>query len=139
SDADAGLDFTFVAVSPTSVDGRASIAAFGWLPMDVRRDKILEGEPAVIIQHPRGEVKRLCLFASELVDRLENYIHYTTDTDAGSSGSAVFNRSWQLVGLHHASTLTNDRHRGSPVVVNEGIRTSSIIGALRDDGETATG
>lgn len=139
SDSDAGFDFTFVGVSAKSVDRRASIESFGWLPLDSRRDKILEGEPAVIIQHPRGEVKRLCLFASELVDRLESYIHYTTDTDPGSSGSPVLNRSWQVIGLHHASTTTGDRRRGAPVVVNEGVRASTIIAALGAGGTKATG
>src|SRR5690606_13910087 len=47
---DDGLDFTVVAVRAASIDGSANIVDFGWLPMDERRDKILEGEPCVIIQ-----------------------------------------------------------------------------------------
>jgi endonuclease G len=126
-----GLDFTFVAVAHTSIDRTEQILTFGWLPMDERRDKILEGEPAVIIQHPRGDPKRLCLFAAELVDRPEDYIHYTTDTDGGASGSPVLNRGWLLIGLHHAATTTDKKRRGHPIVVNEGIRVSSMIQALR--------
>jgi len=127
-----GLDFTFIAVRPTSVDGSTSIDDFGWLPMDERRDKILEGEPCVIIQHPLGEPKQLCLFGSELVDRPEDFLQYTTDTDHGASGSPVHNRHWQLIGLHHASTTTDKPRRGRNMAVNEGIRVSSIIRALRD-------
>jgi endonuclease G len=127
-----GLDFTFVALQPTSVDGRGRIEDFGWLPMDERRDKILEGEPCVIIQHPLGEPKQICLFGSELVDRPDDYIQYMTDTDHGTSGSPVHNRHWQLIGLHHASTISNKRQRGRDLAVNEGIRVSSMIRALRD-------
>jgi len=126
-----GLDFTFVALEPTSLDGAHRIESFGWLPMDERTDKILEGEPAVVIQHPRGEPKRLCLFEAELVDRPENYIHYTTDTDGGASGSPVTNRGWLLIGLHHAAVTTDRVRRGHRIVVNEGIRVSSMLRALR--------
>jgi V8-like Glu-specific endopeptidase len=139
SDKDQGLDFTFVAVRPQSRAGGERVTTFGWLPMDERRDKILEGEPAAIIQHPRGETKRVALFAAELVDRFDDYIHYTTDTDGGSSGSPVLNRGWLLVGLHHASTFTNEERRGHRVVVNEGIRISSIIRALRAAATVAGG
>jgi endonuclease G len=134
-----GLDFTFVAVRPTSVDGKASIEEFGWLPMDERRDKILEGEPCVIIQHPLGEPKQICLFGSELVDRPDDFIQYMTDTDHGTSGSPVHNRHWQLIGLHHASTTTDKRRRGRNRAVNEGIRVSSMIRALRDGTHRVSG
>lgn len=130
SDADQGLDFTFVAVARKSTEG-VSIEQFGWLPMDDRIDKILVGEPAVIIQHPRGEPKRVCLFSAELVDKLDDYLHYTTDTDHGSSGSCVVNRSWQLVALHHASTESDSKKRGRPLTVNEGVRVSSILRKLQ--------
>lgn len=131
SDAETELDFTFVSTKPTSLRDSEPITSFGWLPMDERVNKILEGEPAVIIQHPRGNPKRVCLFSAELVDRLEDFLHYTTDTDGGSSGSPVFNRSWQLIGLHHAATRSDKARRGHQLVVNEGVRISRIIDALR--------
>jgi endonuclease G len=124
------LDYTFVAVASKS-DASTDIASFGWIPMLETVDKILVGEPAVIIQHPRGEMKRVCLFAAQLVDKLDDHLHYTTDTDHGSSGSCVVNRSWQLVALHHAATKTDRRRRGHDVVVNEGVRISSILRSLR--------
>lgn len=131
SDADSGLDFTFVAVQPESRREREPIATFGWLPLDERVNKILEGEPAVIIQHPRGNPKRVCLFAAELVDKLVDYLHYTTDTDGGSSGSPVMNRGWQVIALHHAAVTTDERRRGRNIVVNEGVRVSRIFETLR--------
>ena len=128
------LDFTLVAVRDVSQSGNQRLSQYGWIPLDPRIDKILIGEPIILIQHPRGELKRVCLFAAELVDKLEKHLHYTTDTDHGSSGSCAFNRSWQLVALHHASTTAPDSstYRGRPVIVNEGVRVSSIITALQD-------
>jgi endonuclease G len=126
------LDFTIVALRMGSSDGQ-EIARHGWLPMDERIDKILEGEPVVVIQHPLGREKRICLFNSELEFRApDNFIQYTTDTELGSSGSPAFNRHWQVVGLHHASVPTGDTRRAKPLMANEGVRVSSIIRALRE-------
>ena len=125
------LDFTLVAVRPQGTDG-TKISDYGWLPLDPRTNKILEGEPVVIIQHPGGDEKQICLFNSTLIDRLGDLLHYTTDTMPGSSGSPAFNRHWQLVALHHASTKTGQKHDGRDVVVNEGIRVSAIMQRLAD-------
>jgi V8-like Glu-specific endopeptidase len=38
-----------------------------------------------------------------LLDYDERFLHYRTSTDAGSSGSPVFDAQWDLIGLHHAS------------------------------------
>jgi endonuclease G len=129
SDAAAGLDFTLVAVKPSNSSGGV-LEGFGYIPLDPHIDKILIGEPAIIIQHPRGEQKRVCLFSAELVDKLDDYLHYMTDTDHGSSGSCVVNRSFQLVALHHASVPSGEQRRGHDWIVNEGIRVSSILNAL---------
>lgn len=129
SDVDA-YDFSFVAVQPRGLNGE-TLSDFGWLPLNPSTDKILEGEPVVIIQHPQGREKQLCLFHSELVDRVAQYIYYTTDTEVGSSGSPAFNRQWQLVGLHHASAPSGDVRRGNPVAANEGVRVSAILRSLQ--------
>lgn len=130
SDAEEGLDFAVVAVERQSMGGEADVQSLGWLPMDATIDKILVGEPAIVIQHPRGEPKRLCLFSAELVDKLPEYLHYTTDTDHGSSGSCVVNRSFQLVALHHAAVPSGEKRKGRETTVNEGVRVSSILRAL---------
>lgn len=132
SDADSGLDFTFVAVSARSMGGRQAINERGWIPLDPRIDKVLIGEPAIIVQHPRGELKRVAVFSAELVDKLDHYLHYTSDTDGGASGSCVMNRSWQFVALHHAATKSDRKRRGHYEWVNEGIRASSILKALQE-------
>lgn len=130
-----GLDFTFVAVAPVGLGGEA-LDAQGWLPMDERPNKILEGQPIVIIQHPNGQMKAICLFNSVLVLRDKEpdhpFIVYTTDTASGTSGSPCFNRFWQVVGLHHASIMSGEEHNGKPVILNRGIRISSIFNALKN-------
>ena len=119
------LDYTLVAIQPSN-----ALTAFGWLPLDPRTDKILEGEPVVVVQHPQGREKQLCLFHSELVDRDGPYIYYTTDTEIGSSGSSAFNRNWQVFGLHHALAATERTAKGA-VHANEGIRVSAMVADLQ--------
>jgi len=86
----------------------------------------------VIIQHPEGREKQVCLFHSEMVDRVDQYIYYTTDTEIGSSGSPALNRQWQPVGLHHASAPSGDKKRGVQTAANEGVRISAILSALQN-------
>lgn len=124
------FDFSFVAVQRAGLGGE-DLTAFGWLPLYPSRDKILEGEPVVIIQHPQGREKSLCLFHSEMVDRHEQFIYYTTDTEVGSSGSPGFNRQWQLVALHHASTPSGATRRGVATAANEGVRISAVLQGLQ--------
>ncbi|MEY9284137.1 endonuclease G [Bradyrhizobium yuanmingense] len=128
------LDFTFVSVNKRGLKDE-NLAEQGWIPMDERPNKILEGQPIIIIQHPNGLMKSLCLFDSVLAfrdkDPAHPYILYTTDTDNGSSGSPAFNRFWQVVGLHHASVEDDKKHDGK-TILNRGIRISSIFAALKN-------
>lgn len=127
------FDFTIVAVSLVG-EGNESLEAFGWLPLDERPNKILDGQPVVVIQHPNGNMKAVCLFDSVCVFR-DNapdspFLLYTTDTEPGSSGSPAFNRFWQVIALHHASAPTGKIKAGEPEIMNRGIRVSSIFKAL---------
>ncbi|MEL7021915.1 MAG: trypsin-like peptidase domain-containing protein, partial [Bacteroidota bacterium] len=65
--------------------------------------------PVTIIQHPEGKVKRIALQANEVVGNKAQYLFYTTDTLAGSSGSPVFDRDWRVVAVHHAGSSFNNR------------------------------
>ncbi|MCW4462927.1 DNA/RNA non-specific endonuclease [Sphingomonas sp. BT-65] len=134
-------DFTLVAVRPTEDGGPGELAAQGWLPMDAKRHKILEGQPTIVLQHPDGQMKLICLFESQCVFRDDQapYILYTNDTDYGSSGSPVFNRYWQLVALHHAAIETGRMTKGRPELHNRGIRISAILKALETGIELSAG
>ncbi|MEW9597454.1 DNA/RNA non-specific endonuclease [Bacillus toyonensis] len=122
------LDFTLVAVEEVSADG-THLDNFGFLPLLPQKDKILKGEHVSIIQHPCGAPKAISLRANKVMDILDDYIHYETDTDEGSSGSAVFNDQWIVVALHHAGV--RDPNNREHFIANEGVRISSILQLIK--------
>jgi Trypsin-like peptidase domain/Effector-associated domain 1 len=54
-----------------------------------------------IIQHPRGGVKKIGMHHNIVRHVDDNVVQYWTDTEAGSSGSPVFDEHWNVVALHH--------------------------------------
>ena len=149
------LDFTVVAVQPTATDGAAPLATFGFLPLIGFEGKVLVDEYVAVIQHPGGAPKKIALRNNTVVDVFDDFLHYTTDTDRGASGSPVFNDQWQVVALHHAGVkkrdeagrmLAVDGSVWTPAmggdriayVANEGVRISSIVANLRAVGESGT-
>jgi hypothetical protein len=103
-----------------------------------RRLPIADGQQKVyIIGHPGGRSLALSLHDNLLLDHDgERLLHYRTPTEGGSSGSPVFNQQWDLIGLHHAGSLTMNRLRGQPATyaANEGIWIQRIIQAARAAG-----
>lgn len=96
---DGGLDYTFVWIDEA--------AATGATPLSMERAAfaIEPGEKAFIIHHPNGKPKRVSLDDTDVVAAHPDgpLIHYTTDTEPGSSGAPVLDRSGRLIALHHAS------------------------------------
>ncbi len=82
-----------------------------------------------IIQHPRGRRKEVVLQRNVLTHIYENAVRYTTDTEGGSSGSPVFNNTWDLLALHHAGGDYVEAER--IWINNEGMRIDSIVNDLR--------
>jgi endonuclease G len=99
------LDYCFVAVQPTDVTGKESLASIGYLYLDKGLGKIGDKnvERLNIIHHPQGDFKQISIRENLFVDIDKTKIFYETDTAQGSSGSPVFNDQWQVVGLHHRS------------------------------------
>lgn len=150
------LDFALVALSSASGDGQ-SVDQFGYLPLNPQPGKAFVGEYLTIIQHPRGERKQVCVRENKLLRMVEGspFIWYQTDTEGGSSGSPVFNNSWDVVALHHSGVPARDKNgqyltkpdkkgksgvwtRGMSEdqihwIANEGIRISAIIKFLREN------
>jgi endonuclease G len=146
------LDLAIVAVEPRSTDGKP-LDQYGWLKLNSQPGKAFVGEYLTIIQHPNGERKQICVRENKVLKYSENgpYIWYQTDTDAGASGSPVFNNSWDVVALHHSSVPKTRRIRGQDVwlarngqpwkaemgddqiawMANEGVRVSRIVEYLR--------
>jgi endonuclease G len=149
------LDFCLAAVSMRSVDGLRSLSEFGWLPLNPEPGKAFVGEYLTIVQHPKGERKQVCVRENKLLkyDPAGNSVWYMTDTVPGSSGSPVFNGSWQVVALHHSGVPKTD-NKGRWLTTdgkvwdasmdesqvaweaNEGIRISRILEYLRSPGVT---
>jgi len=145
---DAALDFSFVAVRPVANDSPAELSAYGFLPLREAKGKVLVDEYVGAIQHPGGAPKKIALRNNKVVDLFDDFVHYTTDTDRGASGSPVLNDQWQVVALHHAGVkkrdsagrvLAVDGSVWQPAmgedriayVANEGVRVSSVMAALR--------
>lgn len=144
---DKSLDWALVSVSARSHDG-VDLSEFGWLPLIGQTGKAANGEAVNLIQHPEGGPKQLALRENRLIERLEKYLHYESDTARGSSGAPVFNDQWEVVALHHAAypRIENGQvmskagvpwraEMGDDAVDwrgNEGIRVSVLVAALTD-------
>jgi endonuclease I/V8-like Glu-specific endopeptidase len=140
---DEELDYTLVAVKAVSLNDMP-LREFGFNRLDGTQGKVLLGEYVNIIQHPNGEPKQLALRENQVVDLLDHFLHYMTDTAPGSSGSPVFNDQWEVVALHHMGVpkrnergelLTTDgavwQPGSDPALLafkaNEGTRVSTLL------------
>jgi endonuclease G len=130
--ADEALDFAIVAVRAATEE----LAPFGFNRLIKSDGKALVGEFVTIVQHPRGEKKQVALRENRIVDGQDRFLHYSADTEPGSSGSPVFNDQWEVVALHHASVKAPE-HTEFGGILNEGIRVSAIVGAV-EAGQLAT-
>ncbi|EJU21549.1 DNA/RNA non-specific endonuclease [Peptoanaerobacter stomatis] len=120
---DEELDFTLVALKDNPSSDKQP-KDFGHLHLVAEEGKILEGEYVSIIQHPNGGPKAVTIRENKVSSILDDFIHYLTDTEPGSSGSPVFNDQWIVVALHH-SGVPNPNKKNT-WIANEGIRISSI-------------
>ncbi|KMS76505.1 peptidase [Streptomyces viridochromogenes] len=144
--ADARLDFALVLVAG-GPDQRPPGETFGWNRLSAQLGKLVIGEPVNVIGHPMGRLKEIAVRDNMLQVRLDDFLHYKTDTEPGNSGSPVFNDQWEVVALHHSGVPRTDGEgrvlrRDGQVwdpgdgddaidwVSNEGVRISSILNHL---------
>ena len=106
--ADEALDFAIVAVRACADE----LAPFGFNRLIESEGKALVGEFVTIVQHPRGREETGGV-AREPDRRRpgQHFVHYSADTEPGSSGSPVFNDQWEVLALHHASVRAPEHHR----------------------------
>lgn len=141
---DSGLDFALVAISQTPLHGSGRLDDYGFLRLVADEGKVNPGEYVTVIQHPGGQPKQIALRENELLQIEPLVLWYQSDTAQGSSGSPVFNDSWQIVALHHSGVPKKDAQgnwllkNGQPAgpdaddsdidwLANEGIRASRIV------------
>jgi endonuclease G len=144
------LDFAVVAVDdhPNESGHPARISDYRFLRLNPQLGKINAGEFISIIQHPSGLPKQVALRENKLLGIETDFLVYSSDTAQGSSGSPLFNDTWQVVGLHSAGvpkknlqgqwltksgSVANDDTDDGDInwIGNRGSRASRIINALR--------
>ncbi|MET3844153.1 DNA/RNA non-specific endonuclease [Bradyrhizobium sp. OAE829] len=149
------LDFTIVGISPMGHDG-TPITDFGVLPLMPVSGKALINEHVSIIQHPQGGTKQVVVRENRIIEldkaKFPNlnpaFMHYTADTEPGSSGSPIFNDQWDVVAIHHQAigdrdaqnrpinkrgeVWTEDQGEDARVwIANEGIRISALWDSIK--------
>jgi endonuclease G, mitochondrial len=144
---DPELDVTLVALAPLS-DEAVPVERFGALPLIPVSGKGVNGEWITIIQHPGGGAKQIAIRSSQIIDLkdvglpgvdpdyFDRFIHYSTDTEPGSSGAPVLNDQWQVVALHHKAVPAPEAEPKSGGkeqrwIGNEGVRVSAIFRRLQ--------
>ena len=118
------LDVTVVKLKSWP-EGGLALRTNDCLPTPSRKAKVF------VVGHPSGDALQLSLHDSELLDVCDHdrLLHYRTPTEPGSSGSPVFNTSWEVVALHHAGSSAMPRlHGKGQYEANEGISIRSIRG-----------
>jgi len=90
------------------------------------------GEYVTIIQHPEGKRKQIALRENQVVDMLDDFAHYRTDTAPGSSGSPVFNDQWEIVALHHSGVPKKDSQ--GRILARDGSVWDSSMGEDQSNG-----
>ena len=146
--ADQHLDYAVVALQGNAFNSGRSLADFGFNPMIEEEGKAIAAQFVNIIQHPDGGLKQLALRENQIIDVLDDFLQYKTDTAPGSSGSPVYNDRWEVVALHHSGVWKQNAAgqilaRDGTVwtsamgedkidwIANEGARVSKIIASLR--------
>ncbi len=85
-----------------------------------------------VIGHPKGGGLSFSLHDNLLLDYQSPKIHYRAPTEGGSSGSPVFNSTWNLIGIHHlgGESVQKLNNQSGFYEANEGISIQSIRSAV---------
>ena len=87
----------------------------------------------MIAQHPDGKPLKLAIDTESVIGVNTNRtrVRYATNTEAGSSGSPVFDLDWKLVALHHLGDPAYDH----PAAYNQGVPIDKIRDRLAKTGK----
>jgi V8-like Glu-specific endopeptidase len=88
----------------------------------------LVGENVTIFQHPLGKPRQFDMDA--VLGQVGRFLYYSTETDYGSSGSAVLNKECKVIALHHAGKTLEE---GGYVINSQGQRAGANCGVLFRD------
>jgi hypothetical protein len=133
------LDYVLVRlarrVGNEPVDNRMGIAAprRGWIKVPIVPSVFVAKMPLMIAQHPDGKPLKLAVDTESVlgVNANQTRVRYATNTEAGSSGSPVFDLDWNLVALHHLG----DPAYNHPPTYNQGVPIDKIRARLVQAGK----
>ncbi|MBN2860535.1 MAG: trypsin-like peptidase domain-containing protein, partial [Sphaerochaetaceae bacterium] len=96
------------------------------------RPTLNSGTRLNIIQHPGGGIKQFGIRSNHYVspaDPKSPYVQYTTHTEAGSSGSPVFDDRWRVIAIHHRWVQVEQHtYQGESVQYhNQGVYLDSVL------------
>lgn len=89
------------------------------------------GEFISIIQHPQGGPKKIVTQGSQITNKYEFRVQYTSDTMRGSSGSPVFDRNWNIIAIHHKGGDLEIDNLGRKKFINQGVMINDIYLKLK--------
>lgn len=98
------------------------------IPLAANGPKI--GDRVSIIQHPDGNPKQIALHHNLVTAADTKRVQYLTDTLPGSSGSPVFNETWEVIAMHHKGGYLRDLKSKRPVYRNQGISVDQLYEVL---------
>jgi tetratricopeptide (TPR) repeat protein len=112
--------------------------SIGALPVGDLPERLEDDLTASVIGHPMGREISFSFSDARLVgfeafaDAAPQHMHYRSATDFGSSGSPVFNKSWDVIGIHRGYNAYCRPLNGAAgtYAANEGISLASIKAAF---------
>ena len=116
------LDYSIVHVKKKNGKDAGDV----WGSLNLRHgSSVMRNQRVNIIQHPRGRFKEIAFRDNQVKVVSDEYIHYLTDTDKGTSGSPVFDDWFNVVALHNQRVRDpNNPHRWYR---NQGYRIDAIL------------
>ena len=83
---------------------------------------------AYVLSHPGGADLHVSVHDSKLLHFNPHVIQYRSGTMRGSSGAAVFNRSWKVIGIHGrgSNEISHARFPDRKIAANEGVRFDQV-------------
>ena len=95
-----------------------------WGTIPLTEISVAKEDRVIIIQHPSGLDKQIAMS--------HNFVTYSDDSNPGSSGSPVFNETWEVVALHNTGGWLREPGQKDALFRNGGIAINRVIMGIKD-------